>query len=166
MQFHKLGGLEKLMLEHNDMVYPPNEVIHQGCDRVRKWCYRRMHDRLLARQHTIVMAVQDVLKQVRTTFSGTFRAVVAAKAGVVVVVVVVAVAVAAAVVMVVVAVVFAVIGCCFASWYELFPGWLSFLSTVAAELTQSYSFELPRTTTNEQGCGERAGGPFVLRAGC
>lgn len=64
MLFHQLGGLEKLMLEHNDMVYPPTEVVHQGCDRVRTWCYRRMHDRILARQHTIVMAVQDILKQV------------------------------------------------------------------------------------------------------
>eukprot|EP00752_Nemacystus_decipiens_P010775 g9584.t1 len=64
MLFHQLGGLEKLMLEHNDMVYPPSEVVQQGCDRVRKWCYRRMHDRMLARQHTIVMAVQDILKQI------------------------------------------------------------------------------------------------------
>lgn len=64
MLFHELGGLEKLMLEHNDMVYPPTEVVHQGCDRVRTWCSRRRHDRMLARQHTIVMAVQDILKQV------------------------------------------------------------------------------------------------------
>eukprot|EP00903_Cladosiphon_okamuranus_P016231 g14974.t1 len=65
MLFHQLGGLEKLMLEHNDMVYPPTEVVDQGCDRVRKWCYRRMHDRILARQHTIVMAIQDILKQIK-----------------------------------------------------------------------------------------------------
>ncbi|CAM9498728.1 unnamed protein product, partial [Ectocarpus fasciculatus] len=64
MMFHELGGLQQLMLEQNDMVYPPKEVILQGCDRVRTWCYRRMHDRVIARQHTIVMAVQDILKQV------------------------------------------------------------------------------------------------------
>lgn len=64
MLFHELVGLEKLMLEHNDMVYPPAEVVHQGCDRVRTWCSRRVHDRVMARQHTIVMAVQDILKQV------------------------------------------------------------------------------------------------------
>ncbi|CAM9129395.1 unnamed protein product [Ectocarpus sp. 12 AP-2014] len=64
MMFHQLGGLQQLMLEQNDMVYPPKEIILQGCDRVRGWCYRRMHDRVMARQHTIVMAVQDILKQI------------------------------------------------------------------------------------------------------
>lgn len=64
MMFHELGGLQQLMLEQNDMVYPPKEIILQGCDRVRTWCYRRMHDRVIARQHTIVMTVQDILKQV------------------------------------------------------------------------------------------------------
>ncbi len=64
MKFHELVGLERLMLEHNDMMYPPSSVVLQGCDHVRRWCYRRMHDRVMARQHTIVMAVQDILKQV------------------------------------------------------------------------------------------------------
>ncbi|CAM9339744.1 unnamed protein product, partial [Laminaria digitata] len=64
MNFHELERLERLMLERNDMVYPPAEVIQAGCDRVRTWCSRRLHDRVMARQHTIVMAVQDILKQV------------------------------------------------------------------------------------------------------
>lgn len=64
MKFHELVGLERLLLEHNDMMYPPSNVILQGCNHVRQWCFRRMHDRVMARQHTIVMAVQDILKQV------------------------------------------------------------------------------------------------------
>lgn len=50
-------------------VYPPTEVVQEGCDRVRKWCSRRMHDRVMARRHTIVMAVQDILRQVTTCIS-------------------------------------------------------------------------------------------------
>lgn len=64
MMFHELTGLKRLMLEHNDTIHPPTEVVQQGCDRVRSWCHRRMHDRVMARQHTIVMTVQDILKQV------------------------------------------------------------------------------------------------------
>lgn len=45
-------------------VYPPTEVVLEGCERIRAWCARRLNDRIVARQHTIVMAVQNVLKQV------------------------------------------------------------------------------------------------------
>lgn len=45
-------------------IFPPTEVVQDGCDRVRKWCARRLHDRTMARKHTIVMAVQTILKQV------------------------------------------------------------------------------------------------------
>lgn len=46
-------------------VYPPPEIVAQGCGKVQAWCARRLKDRIARRQHAIVMAVQDALKQVQ-----------------------------------------------------------------------------------------------------